>query len=76
MDNKNIKFTVVTCTYNAAQVLQTTLDSVRRQTWRNVEHIIMDGRSADSTVVRTRQRALRRHEQVAETCHGRLRGVP
>lgn len=50
MDNKNIKFTVVTCTYNAAQVLQTTLDSVRRQTWRNVEHIIMDGRSADSTV--------------------------
>ena len=50
MDNKNIKFTVITCTYNAAQVLQTTLDSVRRQTWRNVEHIIMDGRSADFTV--------------------------
>ena len=30
--------------------MKTTLDSVMGQTWRNVEHIIMDGGSADGTV--------------------------
>lgn len=41
-----IKFTVVTCTYNAEKELQRTLDSVQRQTYCNIEHIIMDGGSA------------------------------
>lgn len=50
MDCRNIKFTVVTCTYNAERTVKTTLDSVMGQTWRNVEHIIMDGGSADGTV--------------------------
>lgn len=50
MDCRNIRFTVVTCTYNAERTVKTTLDSVMGQTWRNVEHIIMDGGSADGTV--------------------------
>lgn len=50
MDCRNIRFTVVTCTYNAGRTVKTTLDSVMGQTWRNVEHIIMDGASADGTV--------------------------
>lgn len=50
MDCRNIRFTVVTCTYNAERTVKTTLDSVMGQTWRNVEHIIMDGASADGTV--------------------------
>ena len=45
-----IRFTVVTITYNAAQVLQPTLDSVLAQTYANVEHWIIDGKSTDSTV--------------------------
>ena len=45
-----IKFTVVTCTYNAASVLQRTLDSIQRQTYCNIEHIIMDGGSKDKTL--------------------------
>ena len=45
-----IKFTVVTCTYNAEKVLQRTLDSVQRQTYCNIEHIIMDGGSRDRTL--------------------------
>ncbi len=45
-----MKFTVITCTYNAASVLQRTLDSVRAQTWGDLEHLIVDGASRDDTV--------------------------
>ena len=46
----NIIFSVVTITYNAAPVLQRTLDSVARQTYPGVEHLIVDGASRDDTV--------------------------
>lgn len=45
-----IKFTIVTCTYNAAPVLQRTLDSVLSQRYSDVEHLILDGLSKDATV--------------------------
>ena len=45
-----MKFTIITCTYNAATVLQRTLDSVRAQTWGDLEHLIIDGASRDDTV--------------------------
>ena len=43
-------FTVITCTYNAAESLQRTLDSVGRQTYTAIEHLIIDGASTDNTV--------------------------
>ncbi len=45
-----ITFTIVTITYNAAGCLSRTLDSVLRQTWPYVSHIIVDGASSDDTV--------------------------
>lgn len=48
--NTMIRFTIITCTYNAATVLQRTLDSVLSQTWGQVEHLIVDGASTDGTV--------------------------
>lgn len=45
-----IKFTIITCTYNAERVLQRTLDSVKKQTYCSIEHIIMDGGSSDKTL--------------------------
>ncbi|MBQ0075356.1 MAG: glycosyltransferase [Prevotella sp.] len=45
-----ITFSIITCTYNAAEVLQRTLDSVARQTYPNIEHIIVDGASKDNTM--------------------------
>lgn len=45
-----ITFTVVTITYNAAAVLQPTLDSVLMQSHEHVEHIIVDGASQDNTL--------------------------
>jgi len=45
-----IRFTVVTITYNAESVLGRTLDSVLNQTYEDVEHLIIDGASTDSTL--------------------------
>lgn len=45
-----IKFTIITCTFNAAPVLQRTLDSVLSQKYADVEHLILDGLSKDNTV--------------------------
>lgn len=50
-----MKITLITCTYNAAPVLQRTLDSIMRQTYHNIEHIIIDGKSKDDTVAMATQ---------------------
>lgn len=41
---------IVTATYNSAQFLQRCIDSVVSQTFRAVEHIVIDGASTDGTV--------------------------
>lgn len=62
-----IKFSIITCTYNASEVLQRTLDSVMSQTWGQIEHIIVDGASKDSTMAMTE--AYRRRSAEEETEH-------
>ena len=42
--------TLVTVTYNAAATLERTLQSVGCQSYRNFEHLIIDGASTDGTV--------------------------
>lgn len=42
--------TLITCTYNAESVLQRTLNSILKQNYNNIEHIIIDGKSKDSTL--------------------------
>lgn len=45
-----IRFSIVTVTYHAAQVLQRTLDSVLVQSYSGIEHLIIDGASTDATL--------------------------
>ena len=45
-----ITLSIITITYNAARLLPKTLDSVLRQTYPAVEHIIVDGASTDETM--------------------------
>lgn len=45
-----LRFSIVTVTYNAAAVLQRTLDSVLMQDYQYVEHLILDGASTDGTL--------------------------
>lgn len=50
-------FTIVTVTWNAAATLPATLASTAAQTFRDFEHLIVDGASTDSTVALARQYA-------------------
>ena len=45
-----IRITYVTVTYNAAEVLQRTLDSVLQQDYPELVHLIIDGASTDGTM--------------------------
>ena len=49
-----IKFSIITITYNAAKVIDPTLKSVLNQTYRNIEHIIIDGASTDDTLLKAK----------------------
>lgn len=44
------KFSIITVTYNAAKVLEDTIQSIVTQTYKNLEYIIVDGGSTDGTL--------------------------
>ncbi len=48
--NQHITFSVITITFNAEACLQRTLDSVLKQSYPHIEHLIVDGASKDNTV--------------------------
>ena len=57
-----MKVSIITVTYNSAQYLPDCLASVRKQTFGNIEHIIVDGKSTDNTI-----RIVRKHRaQIAK----------
>ena len=45
-----IRFTIITCIYNAEMELERTLNSVRQQNYHELQHIIIDGASRDGTM--------------------------
>ena len=45
-----MKFSIITVCYNSAQTIEDTLRSVAAQTWRQIEHILVDGGSTDGTL--------------------------
>jgi glycosyltransferase involved in cell wall biosynthesis len=45
-----MKISVITVCYNSARTIGDTLRSVREQTYENIEHIVVDGCSMDSTL--------------------------
>lgn len=45
-----MKISIITATFQSARTLRDTIDSVRRQSWADIEHIIVDGGSSDDTL--------------------------
>lgn len=46
----SFKISVIIATFNSGRTLRQTLDSIRYQTYKNVETIIIDGLSSDNTL--------------------------
>lgn len=60
-----IRFTVATVTYNAGATIGSTLQSVARQTYEAVEHLIIDGCSNDNTMAEIHRYV----EHNTDVCH-------
>ena len=45
-----MKVSIITATYNSAATFADTLRSVESQTYKDIEHIIVDGQSNDATL--------------------------
>src|SRR4051812_41105410 len=50
MDDKLPLISVITVVYNGAATLERTIKSVLKQTYKNIQYIIIDGRSNDGTI--------------------------
>ena len=62
-----MKVSIITVTYNSCQTLGDAIESVLRQTYQDIEYIIVDGASTDDT-----QNVIRRYEDAFE---GRMKWV-
>ena len=47
---REMKVSIITATYNSARFLEDCIQSVRKQTFLNIEHIVVDGKSTDATL--------------------------
>jgi glycosyltransferase involved in cell wall biosynthesis len=63
-------FTIITVTWNAANVIQPTLDSVRRQSSTDYEMLIIDGASTDDTLTLVRNAGIASVRVVSEPDNG------
>lgn len=45
-----MRVSIITATYNSERTIKDTLASVKQQTYKNLEHIIVDGASKDKTI--------------------------
>jgi glycosyltransferase len=50
-----MKVSLITVSYNSAKTIADTLKSVQSQTYKNIEYIVVDGKSSDGTVEIVRQ---------------------
>ncbi|WP_239995590.1 glycosyltransferase family 2 protein [Photobacterium phosphoreum] len=45
----NVKVSIITVCYNSGKTIKDTFDSIRNQTYQNIEYIVIDGGSTDNT---------------------------
>ena len=68
--NRKPKFSIITITYNAASVIEPTLQSVLSQTYTNYEYLLIDGGSKDDTVAKAKASGIEFAHIVSEPDNG------
>ena len=64
-------FSIITVTFNAAKVLENTINSVQAQLYPNIEYIIIDGASSDTTIdIAERYKSLKDIKIISERDNG------
>ena len=64
------KFSIITITFNAASVIEPTLQSVLSQTYTNYEYLLIDGGSTDDTVAKAKASGIEFAHIVSERDNG------
>ncbi len=65
-----MKVSIITVTYNSEKYLADCINSVARQNYKNIEHIIIDGKSTDGTLKIIKQHSKHISYWVSETDKG------
>ncbi|MDE7443559.1 MAG: glycosyltransferase [Muribaculaceae bacterium] len=63
-------FSIITVTYNAESTLPVTLESVKRQTYRDFEYLIIDGASKDATLDQAKNSGIQELLVLSRPDHG------
>ncbi len=61
---------IITVVFNGEKYLQQTIDSVYNQTYKNIEYIVVDGNSTDSTLEIIKENEHKIHSWVSENDNG------
>ena len=64
------KFSIITITFNASSVIEPTLRSVKEQSYRNFEYLLIDGASTDDTVAKAKASGIEFAHIVSERDNG------
>ncbi len=65
-----MKVSIITVTYNSEKYLADCIQSVKKQTYNNIEHIIVDGKSTDGTIKIIRKNEKDISRWISETDRG------
>jgi len=65
-----VKVSIITVTYNSEKYIADCIASVKRQTYSNIEHIIVDGKSTDGTLKIIQKNSGSLAHWISETDHG------
>ena len=65
-----MKVSIITATYNSSETILTTVKSVANQTYDNIEHIFIDGKSSDDTIEKIKKLELSNHVIHSESDSG------
>jgi glycosyltransferase involved in cell wall biosynthesis len=66
----NLKISVITVTKNSEKFLEENIKSLSNQTYKNFEHIIIDGKSTDNTIEIIKRNSDKIHKWISEPDEG------